>query len=163
MLANLVFTKTDSLPEILFHYSSDPTVVLSGNKKSNLDSNLILTKNSNVSIDTIIKYYDVQLEFIPDTFYFGLIKNHIDIDSSSFSELLIKTKLTMGVVKYGYGGAQNNDFLTEKYGVKYYAGGCVNNPNEIERQYFRYMRRLLIIRNGSGWEKKYNKELRSIK
>ena len=85
LLANLALAQADSLPDILFHYSSDPTMVLFGSKKSNLDSNLIIIRDSNASIDTIIKYYDVQLEFIPDTFYFGLIKNHIDIDSTSFS------------------------------------------------------------------------------
>jgi len=157
---NLIFSQNDSLADILIRYSNDRTVTLSGYKKSlpNADSTIII--DARFSLDTLIKYYNIKADFIPDIVHYEFTNNHIELDSTTFSNLLIQTKLKMSLVKYGYGGAVNYDDLSKKYGVKYYAGGCVYDPSDIDIEYSIYMRRLLSIRNGQNWEEHYNKEAR---
>jgi len=93
-----------------------------------------------------------------DTLKISLAENILELDSAMFSQLLVKSKLKMQVVQYGY--ALNNEELNEKFGVNIYSGGCVFDPSEFEKQYSRFMRRLLVIRNGDDWEEKHKKELR---
>lgn len=150
-------SQNDPSSELLIHYSNDRSIVLRAQKKvkSNLDSTVGST--SETSIDSLLEYYTVQLEFTLDTLYFQTIENHLNLDSTTFSELIVKAGLRMMLVKYGYAGAKNYDDLTLKYGVKYSSGGCTYSPHEIERQYARYMQKLLTIRNGQNWEEEYNK------
>lgn len=157
-----VHAQSDSLPDLLIRYSNNKSIALSAFKKPHHDSISINTIEFKNALDTLIEYYTLQFECFPDSTYFNSIKNHIELDSVKFSELLIKSKLKMHIVEYGYGGAQNYEQLTEKYGVKYYAGGCIYNPSEIEKLYSRYMHSLLNIRNGSNWEEKYKNEASKI-
>lgn len=162
-LSNVAFSQIDNLPDLLIHYSKDKSVILEGTKKlkENPDSNLTIP--SNISTDTLIKYYTIEITFIPDSSYFKNIANHLYIDSVSFSELLNKSGVIMIVEKYGYGGAANHKDLTNKYGVAYRAGGCVYSPSDFEKQFTTLMRRLLLIRNGADWEEKYNKEYKKLR
>lgn len=154
----LAHAQSDSLPDMLIRYSGDSSIIITAYQNPNINSINSDSVDNKKFIDTLIDKYTLDFGFYADSIYPGLIIKQIVLDSVTFSELLIKSKLIMSQVRYGYGGAQNYGKLTEKYGVRYYAGGCVYNPHEIERQYSRYMRRLLTIRNGSNWEEKYKKE-----
>lgn len=163
LLNYLAHAQNDSLPDILIRYSGDSSVIITAYKIPDIDS----TKNDSVDklifLDTLFDKYTLDFGFYADSIYPVLTIKQIVLDSVTFSELLIKSKLIMSQVKYGYGGAQNYEQLTEKYGVKFYAGGCVYNPSEMDRQYSRYMNKLLTIRNGSYWEERYKKEESKIK
>lgn len=160
---SLVFAQSEDRedPDIIIHYSNDMHVVLAGYKKSSNDS--VHSKFNNITVDSIVSNYQIQFEFNPYLHDFPYIENHITLDSASFAELLIKSKQIMIIIQYGYAGSRNYPQLTEKYGVSYHAGGCVYRPDEIGHPYYKYMRRLLQIRNGVGWEARYNLDVKQLK
>lgn len=159
----MTHAQSDSLPDLLIRYSGDSSITLTAFQITESNSINIDPVDSNKLIDTLIDKYAFDFSYYVDSIYPVFPMEQITLDSLQFSELLIKSKLIMSQVKYGYNGAQNNDKLTEKYGVRFYAGGCVINPLEIEKQFERYMNRLLVIRNGTNWEDQYNKEFRKRK
>ncbi|MFA7274438.1 MAG: hypothetical protein WC044_11240 [Crocinitomicaceae bacterium] len=157
-MKNFCFSQNDSLPSLLIHYSDDPSIVLTGYKQPNLNSESIITSDLEISLDTLIKYYSIRLDFFPDTTYLNSIKNHLYLDSIRFSALIIKAELRMWVIKSRNGGPRNYEDLSLKYGVIYYAGSCMNEPSDFEKEYDLFMRKLLLLRNGTNWEEKYNLE-----
>lgn len=159
----LVEAQSDRLPDLFIRYAGDSSIIITAYLNAEINSIKSDSVDSNITNDTLIDNYTLDFGFYADSMYPDLEIKQIVLDSVNFSDLLLKSKLIMSQVKYGYAGAKNFDVLTEKYGVRYYAGGCIYDPLEIEIQYSKYMRRLLIIRNGSDWEEKYKKEASKIK
>lgn len=155
----LVFSQHDSLPELMVYYSDDKSILLTGYKNDRYNSDSLDLSNPKIPVDTLIKYFDFQLDYYPKTTYLNSIQHHLNFDSLHFSDLIIKTDLRMSVVKYGYAGAENYEKLSKKYGVKYYSGGCIYSPTDFELDYSKFMQKLLTIRNGKDWQEKYNSEV----
>lgn len=159
----MALAQSDSLPDILIRYSGDSSIIITAYQKPVIDSTNNDSVDKLIFLDTLFDKYTLDFGFYADSIYPVLTIKQLVVDSLTFSELLIKSNLIMSQVKYGYGGAQNYEQLTKKYGVKFYAGGCVYDPSEMDRQYSRYMSKLLTIRNGSDWEERYKKEESKIK
>lgn len=158
-----VYAQSDSLPDLFIRYSEDPSIVIVGYEKPAFKEINIDSVESYKIVDTLIYKYTLDFGFYADSIQSDRVFKQLVLDSTTFSKLLIRSKLIMSQVKYGYAGAENNEKLTEKYGVMYFAGGCIYNPHEIELQYSRYMWRLLNIRNGNGWAEDYRKDLKKMK
>lgn len=156
---NFAFAQTDSLPELLIQYSVDKTITLFGYKNSKLNfKNDTAIINQSIPIDTIINYYNFEIDFILDTLSFNFFKYHLVLDSTAFSELLHKSKLIIPFRKEGYCGIENHDLLQNKYGAGFSTLGCTYTPDKIIECERKYCMRLLGIRNGINWENQYYDE-----
>lgn len=113
---------------------------------------------NSTTVDTLISQYTFHIEFFPDTTYYSQFFQRLYLDSTSFSNLLKESKIILRRMRYGYGGWENHDDLTEKYGVIELSGGCTYDPSEWEIVYSRLISQLLKIRNGPNWEVAYAKD-----
>jgi len=157
-MSAVTFSQTKSNSVVLIRYSNDRSVSLVGRNITSFAANSPQKLNSEISVDTLIKYYKIEWVIFPDSICFQHAENQIELDSSSFSDLIIRSGLIMNVVKYGYAGARNFDQLTDKYGVVFLAGGCIVDPTDFEQKYYAFQRKLLEIRNGENWQERCNLE-----
>ena len=145
--------------DLLIHYEKDNSVVLLAKLKTSpqVTTNTMLPNST--AVDTLVSQYTFHIEFFPDTTYYSQFSRYLYLDSSSFSNLLHKSGIVFRTIRYGFGGSNNYDDLTEKYGVIELSGGCSYAPSELERTYYRLMGEMLKIRNGPNWEQAYDKDL----
>lgn len=151
---------SQGLSIILIQHSSTGQILLEGWPEDTSAQNQYQTRtdNSDSMVVFLSSAYRFHLPIDSDSVLRSKNSTVVELDSASISGLLKSDSLIINLTSWGMESPHQSGKLIHEYGLKYVSGGCTPYYLQELAHIEERKNELLYLRNGSGWQKRYNRD-----